>query len=785
MNEARTCLHVLARPFVNREDWARDACGEMDAHPQPTKQALRDALAGLKSDQLQKIRVRATQLNAKAHKVPERTNEPDSGGWQDPGEATTGSRKQVLKQIVAACNDRLLEKGHSSEFIMSKMKTEEAKDIGENAALTAYIDWVIEPSRNLATALQKGRPSVEIQTLMEELAPGHKTFGDGLINRALFEEFIKTPPRSSKDIDEIGQRAVALLELTKGNKACRELNRTGWLMLKVHDAYYKSLHQCFGMNPETRKYILLPVDAFAIPVPEPTAYDKLWVDEKIAGGDFEARLDVRIYKVVQALQAGGNMETLLGPLEALATKIEWYDVAPAWDGLVAAFRAGRDLDLSRLREFGATLEEVATADRGAPGRDHALKIARAAVMVANAAAVAQGDEVPVPSSDPLTWGELCGMVVRGEPRMAYLAPLGEPKYDDPPIISGPHRAVPLSQLRSGANQREPIDDRPDLLSFTPRLEELEEDEPVRRFENGRQATEEPTESQRLSQEVTDLMLELTARRQLHVIPLLPPRRATLRDEFPPFDWELGERHFDGWRPSPSAAAEQLLNAIEAMDVQGYVASLKALDGLGADQGSKAVSLALYDVFKARSKADRSTMANNIGALHAALAGEAGVDEDILARSEEIADWLGATQEVPSISVEQDEVPAEKIADVEATAKELFDSIEEGNVERYIASLKAMIGLLNDGVDANEAAEKTIVSRSDKRKRKIFNNIERIDASLAERDNIDELVRDLSKGFVKIFSLSRTLEEASGYDRIRECRGLFEQLERTERIDKIR
>ena len=756
MNEARTCLHVLARPFVNREDWARDACGEMDAHPQPTKQALRDALAGLKSDQLQKIRVRATQLNAKAHKVPERTNEPDSGGWQDPGEATTGSRKQVLKQIVAACNDRLLEKGHSSEFIMSKMKTEEAKDIGENAALTAYIDWVIEPSRNLATALQKGRPSVEIQTLMEELAPGHKTFGDGLINRALFEEFIKTPPRSSKDIDEIGQRAVALLELTKGNKACRELNRTGWLMLKVHDAYYKSLHQCFGMNPETRKYILLPVDAFAIPVPEPTAYDKLWVDEKIAGGDFEAKLDVRIYKVVQALQAGGNMETLLGPLEALATKIEWYDVAPAWDGLVAAFRAGRDLDLSRLREFGATLEEVATADRGAPGRDHALKIARAAVMVANAAAVAQGDEVPVPSSDPLTWGELCRMVVRGEPRMAYLAPLGET-----------------------------IDDRPDLLSFTPRLEELEEDEPVRRFENGRQATEEPTEGERLSQEVTDLMLELTARRQLHVIPLLPPQRASLRDEFPPFDWELGESHFDGWRPSPSAAAEQLLNAIEARDVQGYVASLNVLDGLGADQGSKAVSLALYDVFKARSKPDRSTMANNIGALHAALAGEAGVDEDILARSEEIADWLGATQEVPSISVEQDEVPVEKIADVEATAKELFNSIEEGNVERYIASLKAMIGLLNDGVDANEAAEKTIVSRSDKRKRKIFNNIERIDASLAERDNIDELVRDLSKGFVKIFSLSRTLEEASGYDRIRECRGLFEQLERTERIDKIR
>ena len=276
------------------------------------------------------------------------------------------------------------------------------------------------------------------------------------------------------------------------------------------------------------------------------------------------------------------------------------------------------------------------------------------------------------------------------------------------------------------------------------------------------------------------MLELTARRQLHVIPRLPPRRATLRDEFPPFDWELGERHFDGWRPSPSAAAEQLLNAIEAMDDQGYVASLKALDGLGADQGSKAVSLALYDVFKARSKADRSTMANNIGALHAALAGEAGVDEDILARSEEIADWLGATQEVPSISVEQDEVPAEKIADVEATAKELFDSIEEGNVERYIASLKAMIGLLNDGVDANEAAEKTIVSRSDKRKRKIFNNIERIDASLAERDNIDESVRDLSKGFVKIFSLSRlskrlldTIESGSVEDYLNSLNALNE------------
>ena len=92
----------------------------------------------------------------------------------------------------------------------------------------------------------------------------------------------------------------------------------------------------------------------------------------------------------------------------------------------------------------------------------------------------------------------------------------------------------------------------------------------------------------------------------------------------------------------------------------------------------------------------------------------------------------------------------------------------------------MIGLLNDGVDANEAAEKTIVSRSDKRKRKIFNNIERIDASLAERDNIDESVRDLSKGFVKIFSLSRlskrlldTIESGSVEDYLNSLNALNE------------
>ena len=446
------------------------------------------------------------------------------------------------------------------------------------------------------------------------------------------------------------------------------------------------------------------------------------------------------------------METLLGPLEALATKIEWSDVAPAWDGLVAAFRAGRDLDLSRLREFGATLEEVATADRGAPGHDHALKIARAAVMVANAAAVAQGDVRFIVRS--FDWGEPCT-----DGGSAVEAPDGT----DPLARRSMIDRISCRSLRGWKNWKK--------MSLSA-------------GSNGRQATEEPTEGERLSQEVTDLMLELTARRQLRVVPLLPPQRASLRDEFPPFDWELGESHFDGWRPSPSAAAEQLFNAIEARDVQGYIASLNVLDGLGADQGSKAVSLALDDVFKARSKPDRSTMANNIGALHAALAGEAGVDEDILARSKEIADGSAPPERSLRFLSNKMRSLSKRSRTLKQPRRSCSIRSRKLMFERYIASLKAMIGLLNDGVDANEATEKTIGSRSDKRKRR-YSTILRESTRrwLSETTSTTRSVI-YRKVWSRFFAESNS-EGASGCDRIRERRGLFEQLERTERIGKIR
>ena len=56
-------------------------------------------------------------------------------------------------------------------------------------------------------------------------------------------------------------------------------------------------------------------------------------------------------------------------------------------------------------------------------------------------------------------------------KVAYPAQLVDPEVDDPTIISGPYGAVPLSQLRSGADQDATNDDRPNLLSLSPKQEE--------------------------------------------------------------------------------------------------------------------------------------------------------------------------------------------------------------------------------------------------------------------------------------------------------------------------
>ncbi len=290
MGEARRFLAYLADPIVDKpsfeeileptlylksrapkaNSWAQNACDMLDALSQTDREAIKDAVADLDSDQLRRLRVRATLLNARAHK-PFEIGHADT--WKKVDGDTVRRRKHFLKLIVEACNDGLIAKGHGSEFLGPEKKTAEAEAVGKVAAVLALGEWLVEPSRNLVTALREGRPSDEIQALVKELAPGHKAFGDGLTIRALFDEFIKPPSPPSEVIDKIGRRAIALLEAANGNP---ELHRTGWLMLKLHNAYYMAREHHIVRNLETKETTAFPNKSNAIPVPKPTEADNAW-----------------------------------------------------------------------------------------------------------------------------------------------------------------------------------------------------------------------------------------------------------------------------------------------------------------------------------------------------------------------------------------------------------------------------------------------------------------------------------------------------------------------------
>jgi hypothetical protein len=359
MVQARKAMSAVAKPlkFDSRQTWARNACEEIailvhkvdseDHGPAVVRQALKDAVAGLGSKKLQKIRARAVLLNAWTHMAFERTDEAGSGGWKHPTRDTIRVRKLALKLMVEACNDCLIEKGFDSQFLGSQ-KTEEAAYVGKPPANQACIDWLVEPSRNLVTALGQGLPSGEIQTLVEELALGQKTFGDEMTLRALFDDFIGQRPRSENDIWEIGRRAKALLDVTKGKKAFRELNRTARLMLMVHDAYYMSLNHEIVKHPTASGNTARLNKNVRIPQPVPTEADKAWAWSHLTGGDKEV-LDV----VMAWLSGVADFEGMIGPIERLADKLKWSDTSKIWNPLLAMFEKCGDLrDTTRLRDFG-------------------------------------------------------------------------------------------------------------------------------------------------------------------------------------------------------------------------------------------------------------------------------------------------------------------------------------------------------------------------------------------------------------------------------------------------
>ena len=124
--------------------------------------------------------------------------------------------------------------------------------------------------------------------------------------------------------------------------------------------------------------------------------------------------------------------------------------------------------------------------------------------------------------------------------------LGRKKAPDHTITrSGPHTAVPLSQLRSGAAQDATNDDQPDLLSFSPTQEE--DDQPVRQILTPALQVEEPTANQRLFDEVTALSQELIMGPRhwaVDVPPQLPQRPAVhIRFE----EDTLGKTRFVDWK----------------------------------------------------------------------------------------------------------------------------------------------------------------------------------------------------------------------------------------------
>ena len=97
----------------------------------------------------------------------------------------------------------------------------------------------------------------------------------------------------------------------------------------------------------------------------------------------------------------------------------------------------------------------------------------------------------------------------------------------------------------------------------------------------------------------------------------------------------------------------------------------------------------------------------------------------------------------------DKVPVEKIADVEATAKKLFNSIEAGDAQGYVASLELLDKLnKDDDINVDNALSEALDLRSKSSLGDIFNNSERVHKSVAKWKDVDPSIRELSEQFTK-------------------------------------
>jgi hypothetical protein len=259
--------HDLSRDLDELIGYAQENAGKNHLLPgDMLKQALKDATADLRRDQLRLLRVRAVELYG--HLGSQLKGEPG------PQDRTIRDRQLALRLLLDVCNDRIIDKGYRSVFIGEHARTKEEKAIDSFVAAPLYSDTLFEPSKGLVRAINDGAALDEAQKLIEGLASGYKSFGDGLLFRALFHAFKKNPPAPSCEglIDAIGRRAVALLETSDRNKD-RDVYLNAWLMLKVHNAYYSAKT---GQEAKEQDSGKRTVAGATIPAPEPADKDRAW-----------------------------------------------------------------------------------------------------------------------------------------------------------------------------------------------------------------------------------------------------------------------------------------------------------------------------------------------------------------------------------------------------------------------------------------------------------------------------------------------------------------------------
>jgi len=330
--------HDLSRDLDELIGYAQENAGKNHLLPgDMLKQALKDATADLRRDQLRLLRVRAVELYG--HLGSQLKEEPG------PQDRTIRDRQLALRLLLDVCNDRIIDKGYRSVFIGEHARTKEEKAIDSFVAAPLHSDTLFEPSKGLVRAINDGAALDEAQKLIEGLASGYKSFGDGLLFRALFHAFKKNPPAPSCEslIDAIGRRAVALLETSDRNKD-RDVYLNAWLMLKVHNAYYSAKT---GQEAKEQDSGKRTVAGATIPAPEPADKDRAWAVQYRSSRSPIAQ--AKVAKTEEFEPLPGQVKTVIDRAFSAIRDREWR----------AAYR-----DLKALSALGWSSGTIAaTADR--------------------------------------------------------------------------------------------------------------------------------------------------------------------------------------------------------------------------------------------------------------------------------------------------------------------------------------------------------------------------------------------------------------------------------------